>query len=242
METVKDLPALLMHYIQNLYAAEEQMIEMLTIMIEKARHRSLKNALQHHLALTIEHKKRLRKIPGLINGKNSEPANTKRPPTSIIKLNDDYISKGMKGLVEEAKELLDAEVSEEVTDAAIIGCVQLIEHYEICAYGTAIAYAKQLHFHEVEKLLKESLNEEYDNNDLLTALATAGLNKEAVPEGMEAADEAKGLSGGETTGEDHLYTGDKQAQKGGSERTINSPGGRAGTSHRGYSSGESRGH
>jgi hypothetical protein len=92
----------------------------------------------------------------------------------------------------------------------------------------------------VEELLKETLNEEYDVDDLLTALATASLNKEAVPDGI-AGDETDKLSG-EETNDDNLYTGSKGSHKSGSERTINSPGGRAGTSHRGYSSGESRGH
>jgi ferritin-like metal-binding protein YciE len=70
----------------------------------------------------------------------------------------------------------------DVIDAVIIGCVQKIEHYEICTYGTALAYAHELHLHKAAQLLKESLDEEYDADDLLTALATAAVNKHAAPE------------------------------------------------------------
>jgi len=232
MEIIKDLRDLLLYQVQNLYSAEEQQIQALPAIIEKATHRSLKNALQHHLELTKEHKDRLGKIPPLVN----EITHT----AAIPELNSEHISKGIGGLIEEAHALLNDDLAKDVTDAAIIACVQKIEHYEISTYGSALAYAVQLKFHKVEVLLKEILGEEYDADDLLTALATASLNKEAMPEGQEASDEVTRITGEQTSDPDVLYTGEQPDD--GSERTINSPGGRAGTSHRGYSSGESRGH
>jgi hypothetical protein len=148
----------------------------------------------------------------------------------------------MKGLTDEIDELFNMGLSHDVTDAAIIGAVQKIEHYEICTYGTALAYAMQLHLRDVELLLHEILNEEYDADDLLTALATAGLNKEAEPEDMAAINKATDPSPKEAV-EGALSNNSKETGKVQiSERTINSPGGRAGTSHRRYPSGESRGH
>jgi hypothetical protein len=93
-----------------------------------------------------------------------------------------------------------------------------------------------MNLHKVESLLMETLQEEYDADDLLTTLAIAALNKEAIPEDLKVTDQSaqENFTGGETAGRPEKVSI--------SERTINSPGGRAGTSHRRYGRGESRGH
>ncbi|HLL43110.1 MAG TPA: hypothetical protein VK369_08235, partial [Segetibacter sp.] len=96
--------------------------------------------------------------------------------------------------------------------------------------------AHQLHMVRAEELLKESLNEEYEADDLLTALATASFNKEAVAKHKENVDQ----SDTNVSSEDEPSESTSKVNI--TERTINSPGGRAGTSHRGYGSSESRGH
>jgi ferritin-like metal-binding protein YciE len=228
METIKDLQDLLVHHLQNLYAAEDHIFQAMPRVIDKANHKSLKNALTHHLDLTNEQKKRLEQIFSVLNEKTAGK--------NLKVKSGSGTSKGMAGLVDEVEELLKLEIDKDVIDAAIISYVQKIEHYEICAYGTALAFAKQLHLHKVEQLLKETLDEEYDADDLLTALATSSYNKEAAPEGME--DEETDDSGNE----DSSQKSSRESKVSITERNINSPGGRAGTSHRGYSSGESRGH
>jgi hypothetical protein len=75
------------------------------------------------------------------------------------------------------------EMSPEVLDTAIIACAQKIEHYEICGYGTARAYASELNLIDVGLMLEETLNEEYEADDRLTALAVARLNKKAEEAG-----------------------------------------------------------
>jgi ferritin-like metal-binding protein YciE len=228
METINDLEDLLVHHLQNLYAAEDHILQSMPQVIEKANHKSLKNALRHHLDLTNEQKRRLEQIINILNDKATDRS-------SKAKLGSGT-SKGMAGLVDEVEELLELNIDKDVIDAAIISYVQKIEHYEICAYGTALAFAKQLHLHKVEQLLKETLDEEYDADDLLTALATSSYNKEAAPEGIE--DEETDDSGNE----DSSQKSSRESKVSITERNISSPGGRAGTSHRGYSSGESRGH
>lgn len=229
MESISNLVDLLMYNVQNLYAAEQQAKQAMPAIMERAHHSSLKNALTHHHNLTDEQIKRLKKIPGLVEQKAGE-GNIHFG--EVIK--PDVVCKGMNGLIEEANELLQKGLSQDVTDAAIIECVQKMEHYEISVYGTALAYAKQMHLHEVENLLNETLLEEYDADDLLTSLATAALNKEAIPEGM-------GLDKNTDSGSVDIETS-RPVKVSISERTINSPGGRAGTSHRRYGGGESRGH
>lgn len=88
-----------------------------------------------------------------------------------------------------------------------------------------------------EQLLHETLNEEYDADDLLTALATASLNKEAVNEDVKTLDQSD-----KDDDKNDEESSEGAAQVHITERTINSPGGRAGTSHRRYGTGESRGH
>jgi ferritin-like metal-binding protein YciE len=225
---IKSLSGLLMQTIQNLYASETQMLNELPGIIEKAKHLSLRNGLNHHLSLTTEQKQRLEKIVALINENNADEQ---------VQLNQEHISKGMTGLIEEAKETLAAGLEEDVTDAAIVAAIQKMEHYEISGYGTALAYAHQLHMTKAEALLNETLDEEYEADDLLTALATASLNKEAVHEDIKSVDE-----GSEDEDTSNNESSESTSFVHINERTINSPGGRAGTSHRRYGTGESRGH
>jgi ferritin-like metal-binding protein YciE len=227
METLNNLLDLLVYQVQNLYRAEEQMQQTMPQIMEKAIHTSLKNALHHHWQLTDEQKNRLQQVMQLLNEK------TGRQVELTAGSNDQ--SKGMAGLLEELNEVLACNISNEVNDAAIIAYVQKIEHYEITTYGTAHAFAEQIHLHAVAALLNETLTEEYDADDLLTALATAALNKESIPE--EFKDESK-----DETSASVSDVVSRPAKVSISERTVNSPGGRAGTSHRRYGSGESRGH
>src|SRR2546423_6221915 len=67
MEPMINLKDLLKHEIMDLYSAEEQIIEALPAMIEKANNTNLKKALQEHLKITEEQKKRLDKVQQLMN-------------------------------------------------------------------------------------------------------------------------------------------------------------------------------
>jgi ferritin-like metal-binding protein YciE len=236
MEAIKDLRGLLRHHILNLYSAEDQMINSLPSLIRKASHSSLKNALKHHLAVTRQQKKRLEQVAQLLDEKAGSRGKKRVPSTGANAApGKQYACKGMAGLIEEANELMIQRMNKDVIDAAIITCVQKMEHYEICTYGTALAYAEQLHIPKVEALLEETLNEEYDADDLLTSLAISAMNKEAEHE-----------SGGGPVNslQDAVAVGIKVPRniEHMTERSIHSPGGRSGTSHRRYANGESRGH
>lgn len=232
MESINNLLDLLMYQLANLYSVEVQIQQAIPLIIEKANHNSLKNALKHHASLTTLQNERLTQIPHLIK--------VKLPGApQFDELDRTFTSKGMMGLIEEINQFLETGLSNEVKDAAIIASVQKIEHYEICAYGTAVAYAKQLNLHQVAALLNETLQEEYDADDLLTALATAAINKEGLPEGIETVQHDAEEKNVDEPDEDRETIHTTVSI---SERTINSPGGRAGTSHRRYANGESRGH
>src|SRR5688572_28928213 len=175
MDKMNQLKDLLKHEINDLYSAEEQIIEALPAMIDKARDSKLKKALQGHLRVTETQKQRLDKIQKMLE---LEPARKGFLSALFAKK-----CKGMQGLIEEGEKVMAQEMDPDVMDAAIVGCAQKIEHYEICGYGTARAYAEELGLSEVEKALNTTLDEEYESDDLLTELAVARLNKEATARG-----------------------------------------------------------
>jgi hypothetical protein len=66
-----------------------------------------------------------------------------------------------------------------VLDAALIGAAQRVEHYEIAAYGTVIAFAETLGESDHAALLEETLSEEEETDEKLTEL-TVQINKLAA--------------------------------------------------------------
>jgi ferritin-like metal-binding protein YciE len=65
----------------------------------------------------------------------------------IITIESDGIS---FALIEEGSEILEAEGPEPVIDSALTAAAQRVEHYEISAYGTAVAFANHLEHAGVE--------------------------------------------------------------------------------------------
>jgi ferritin-like metal-binding protein YciE len=177
MEKMTDLQDLLKHEIQDLYSVEEQIIAAMPNMIEKATNPQLKAALKEHLRITETQKARLDELQ-VAMGKQIEQEG-KGLFSRLFK--SKMVCKGMEGIIEEGNKILSEEMNSEVMDAAIIASAQKIEHYEICGYGTAKAYARELNMPDVERLLDQTLNEEYDADDRLTALAVGRLNREAEP-------------------------------------------------------------
>jgi len=174
MDQLKDL---LKHEIKDLYSAEEQLIEALPKMIEKANNKKLKQALQEHFTITEMQKERLDEVLELLEGKDGE---TKGFLSGLFKdSKDGEKCKAMEGLITEGEKLMKEDMTPEVSDAAIIAAAQKIEHYEISSYGTARAYAQELNLDDVEALLKETLDEEYQADDVLTEIAEGRVNAKA---------------------------------------------------------------
>ena len=217
METMINLTDLLKHEILDLYSVEEQIIEALPKMVEKAKNPELKKTLQQHLKITEEQKSRLDKVKQTFGEGDGE--------------NKGFFSrlfgggsggekcKGMEGIIGEGKKILDADITDEAMDAAIIASAQKIEHYEICGYGTARAFARELRLQEVERLLTQTLNEEYEADDKLTALAVGKLNVEAEhADGMESGDKGAGRSSRGSNGTSSSSSPGKNSSKGGSSK------------------------
>jgi len=186
MEKLKDLRALLVHEVMDVYSAEEQILKALPMMIEKASNAKLKASLKDHLKVTRTQKQRLDKVQELL--KVSEEQKGKGKKGGLFGLfGGGQKCKGMEGIITEGNSIMKEDIDPEVLDAAIIASCQKVEHYEICAYGTLKAYANELGLAQVVKLLDETLAEEYEADVLLTELAVfGGLNQKAEVSGPSA--------------------------------------------------------
>ena len=160
MKTMRDL---LVHELQDLYSAERQLTRALPKMAKAASDAELKDAFRDHLEETREHVHRLEEA--------FERLGRKARGTTCD---------AMKGLIKEGQKMLKSDGDLAVRDAGLISAAQRVEHYEMAAYGTARTFAQQLGEEAVANLLQQTLDEESAANDLLTSLATNGINQEAV--------------------------------------------------------------
>lgn len=173
MKKIIDLKDLLKYEILDLYSAEEQIIAGLPDMIEQANHTKLKETLSNHLEVTKVHKDRLVKIKETLM---SDKGESNGFFSSLFGGSNTVTSKGIEGLLKEAKKMMSEDMTHEAMDAAIIGAAQKIEHYEIAGYGTARAYASELNLDFVRTEIEKTLQEEYDADDSLTKLAVGQVN------------------------------------------------------------------
>ena len=175
MDNMSDLRSLLLHDLQDLYSAEEQIIAAMPAMIETASDPRLKQALEQHLRVTENQRERLRSVQQALgtetgSGDSGMIANL---------FGMGKTCEGMKGIIQENTKTMKEDMSPAVRDAAIIAGAQKVEHYEICGYGTARTYAQQLGLTEVARLLQETLDEEHQADEILTAMAVADVNQRA---------------------------------------------------------------
>jgi ferritin-like metal-binding protein YciE len=86
----------------------------------------------------------------------------------------------MEGLIGEGTEILKSEGESDPLEAGVIGAAQRVEHYEIAAYGTARAHARQLGFIEIANLLGKTLADEKQADAKLTRIAENQVNVQAA--------------------------------------------------------------
>lgn len=162
---MESLQELYVDELRDLYSAENQILKALPRMIRAASDRKLKQAFTKHEKQTRDQVKRLERV---FRELGEKPTGKK--------------CKGMQGLLEEGKELIQEKPEPEVLDAGLIAAAQRVEHYEIAGYGTVRTYAQHLGFGRQVELLQRTLDEEGETDKLLTSLAENGINVEAAAE------------------------------------------------------------
>jgi len=185
MAKVDSLRTLLVQQLRDIYGAEKRLTKAIPKLVKAASSEDLSTALESHLGETDEHVSRLEQAFQSLG----EPARGKE-------------CKGIKGIIEEGDEHVGEDFADDgLRDATIIGAAQRVEHYEIAAYGTAIAHARLLKLDQVVRLLEESFEEEKAADEKLTAIAEQVVNSDAAnAEGDDAQEEPEMVGAGVLSG------------------------------------------
>jgi ferritin-like metal-binding protein YciE len=159
MSTLRDL---YIDELKDILHAEKQLTKALPKMAKASTSPELKTAFEDHLKETEGHVQRLEDVfKGL----------SMKPETKTCK--------AMQGLVEEGSEMIEEDEFEgAVKDAGLIGAAQRVEHYEMAAYGTVIAFAREIGDETGAELLQQNLDEENAADEKLTELSSE-INTEA---------------------------------------------------------------
>jgi ferritin-like metal-binding protein YciE len=160
---IKNLDDLFLHGLKDVYFAENHIVKALPKMIKKTSDSKLQQLLEAHLKETEGQVERLRKAFKSID---QRPAGHTCP--------------AIEGITKEAEEMMGEIKDGDTRDAAIISAAQAVEHYEITRYGTLVSWAKMLGHSDAEKLLAETLDEEYGADRKLSKIAESRLNAEAA--------------------------------------------------------------
>jgi ferritin-like metal-binding protein YciE len=149
--------------LRDTYDAEKQLTKALPKMAKAATSSELKAAFTNHLEETRSQIERLEQVFELLGerprGKHCE---------------------GIAGIIEEGASMMEEDFDEATMDAALIAGGQRAEHYEMAAYGTLVAWARELGHMEAGELLDQTLEEEKAADLNLSAIAQNGVNPQAA--------------------------------------------------------------
>src|SRR6201986_364788 len=149
----KDLSALFLDTLKDIYYAEKQIYKSLPKLAKAATSDKLRAAFEKHHDETEGQVERLEQILELIE----KPARGKT-------------CDAIQGILDEGKEIMDEYKGCEALDAGMLAAAQAVEHYEISRYGTLKNWAQQLGMKDAVRLLDETLQEEKKTDESLTML------------------------------------------------------------------------
>jgi ferritin-like metal-binding protein YciE len=159
MKTLKDF---LIDQLCELYNAELQLKMLIDEMAFKTSNEDLRHSFEHH---------------------------SKKADGQLVKLDRVFHALGLKmkqryseiakAIGNEIHAFIETNPSPEVLDAGFIAMFQKGKHYEIALYGTLREFAAQLQNREAEGLLSALLEEEKEEDRVLTDRARGGVNERA---------------------------------------------------------------
>jgi ferritin-like metal-binding protein YciE len=148
--------------LKDLYSAEHQILKALPKMAKAATHEALRDAFETHRRQTETHVERLEQIFEEL-GRNPKGK----------------VCRGVQGIIDEGAELMKEDPDGGILDVGLLSGAQSVEHYEMASYGTARTWAEQLGYSAHAHLLQQTLDEEKQTDELLTALAIQTVNRDA---------------------------------------------------------------
>jgi ferritin-like metal-binding protein YciE len=159
----KDLNALFLDTLKDIYYAEKQIYKSLPKMAKAAQSDQLRAAFEKHHEETEGQIERLEQVFELLG----KPARGKK-------------CDAIEGILDEGKEIMEEYEDTPALDAGLLAAAQAVEHYEISRYGTLKTWAGQLGMKDAVKLLDATLAEEKRTDDALTKLAQSAVNADAA--------------------------------------------------------------
>lgn len=164
-KSTKTLEDLFYDSLKDVYYAEKKILRALPKMAKATNSQDLAAAFEKHRDQTEVQVERLEKVFEMI----SKRAQGKTCPA-------------IDGIIEEGEEIMEEYKSSPALDAGLLAAAQAVEHYEITRYGTMKRWAEVLGMNEAAILLDETLQEESQTDEDLTALADQYVNAEATAE------------------------------------------------------------
>lgn len=160
-----DLHELFLDELADVYNAEQQLTKALPKLAKAAQSDELREAIEQHLEETEEHVSRIEQVAESLD--------------TTLKKKTCY---AMKGLIEEADDIVKEQKNSTALDAGIIAACQKVEHYEIASYGTLAAWAEQMGHDDALDLLRQTEEEESAADEKLTEVAETIANQRAQAE------------------------------------------------------------
>src|ERR1700704_2572572 len=159
----KDLNALFLDTLKDIYYAEKQIYKSLPKMAKAANSDQLRAAFEKHHDETEGQIERLEQIFELLG----KPARGKK-------------CAAIEGILDEGKEIMDEYKGEPALDAGLLAAAQAVEHYEISRYGTLKTWAAKLGLKQAVSLLDQTLQQEKKTDVDLSKIAETAVNAEAA--------------------------------------------------------------
>ncbi len=163
MAGIDSLESLFQDELKDIYDAEKQITKALPKMIKKAGADELRTAFEDHLQQTEQQIERLEEVFEQLG----MPARGKK-------------CIGMQNLLKEGAEMMAEAEDDDTRDALMIAAAQKVEHYEIATYGTLRVWANLLGHADSAALFEETLDEEKETDQRLTAIAESFVNQAAA--------------------------------------------------------------
>jgi len=157
---------LFLHELCEVYDAEHRFIEGQQEMVEHTTDESLKGAIQEHLEQTRQH-----------------AANVERVFAELGQEAHRETNEVAQGLVSEAQEGIQEAQSSALRDCAIVSAVIKVEHFEMGSYRSLVTGANLMGQTEIERLLRENMQQEEETARTAETSAEELLQKAMQAEG-----------------------------------------------------------
>jgi ferritin-like metal-binding protein YciE len=160
---MKSLNDLFLHFLKDMYYAEQQTMKSLPQMVAAAQGEALKRVLDAQAQATRNHVALLEKVFEAIG---------RRPEGATCE--------ALLGMVKEAENLLkETGKAGPVQDAGLIASLQAMQHYAIARYGALLAWASDAGQQQAVAILRQMLDAAKQADATLNQLATKGINQAA---------------------------------------------------------------